>query len=92
MVKRSHGDYSKRSRRLRSKGLTSINTHLLSFENGDRVAIDINPRFRAGRPATKFNHRIGEVVSRQGRAFKVRVSDLGKNKILLVSNPHLKKM
>ena len=91
-MKRSHGKHSKRSRRVRSKGRVAITKRLAEFQQGDRVRISINPRFAEGMPFLRFNNRNAEVIGKQGSSFVLKVSDLGKEKMLVVANVHLARM
>lgn len=91
-MKRSRGDYSKKGRKLKSKGRISVNSLLKKFEVGDFVKIDINPRFPNGRPALRFNHKIAQVIGTQGRAYVISLKDGGKSKTLLASNAHLSRL
>ena len=91
-MKRSHGKHSKRSRRVRSKGRVAITSRMAEFKEGERVRISINPRFAEGMPFLRFNNRNAQVVSKQGSCFVLKVSDLGKEKTLVVANVHLARM
>ena len=91
-MKRSHGGYSKRSRNL-SSSKTPVNRRLAEFEAGAKVRLNFNPTFLKGRPnALRFNNRIGMVVQKQGRAFKIEFNDGNKKKTLVVANVHLKRI
>jgi len=92
-MKKSHGGYSSRSRRLKAKPRLSAAKQLQEFKEGERVRIDANPSFLCGRLNTlRFNGRIARVVRKQGSAYVVELSDLGKRKQLVLSNVHLKKI
>jgi ribosomal protein L21E len=90
-MKRSKGSYSKRGRRLKSKGRVAITGFLKQFKAGEHAMIDINPRFKQGRPVLKFNRRMCKIIAKRGNAYEVLVKDLNKEKRLMVSNIHLVK-
>ena len=91
-MKRSHSKYSKQGRNLRSKGRRPITAQLALLAPGDIVRIDVDPRFKRGMPHLRFNHRTGSVVARRGGAYEVRLLDGKKDKTLLLTNVHLRKM
>ena len=91
-MKRSHGKNVGRSRKLRSKGRLSVARQLLEFKPGEHVRIDINPQFAQGMPHLRFNHRMAEVVGKQGNGTKVTFYDGKKKKQLFITNVHLAKI
>ena len=91
-MKRSHSKYSKQGRNLKSKGRRPITHQLKTLEVGDLVRIDVDPRFAAGMPHLRFNHRSGFIKAKRGKAYEVQFNDGNKVKILLMTNVHLKKM
>ncbi len=91
-MKRSHSKYSKQGRNLKSKGRRPITHQLKTLEVGDLVRIDVDPRFAAGMPHLRFNHRSGFIKAKRGKAYEVQFNDGNKAKILLMTNVHLKKM
>ena len=88
-MKRSKGNYSKKGRRLKSKGRVAVTGFLKTFDVGETARIDINPRFKQGRPALKFNRRMCKILAKQGKSYKVLVKDLNKEKTMVVANIHL---
>lgn len=92
-MKRSHGPNSKRSRHLLSPGRIPITRLLVTFSEGERVRIAVNPTFLRGQPTTlRFNRKVGTVLGRQGRGYRVEVMDGNKTKMLVISNAHLEKV
>jgi large subunit ribosomal protein L21e len=75
----------------REKGKISIRTALQTFEREDKVSIRINPKYQK-LPHPRFNGLIGRVVGVQGRAYYVSVKDGGKDKRVLVTPEHLRRM
>ncbi|HLC47477.1 MAG TPA: hypothetical protein VJI13_00225 [Candidatus Norongarragalinales archaeon] len=91
-MKRSHGKYVGKSRNLKSKGRVSITSHLRQFNVGEKVRIDVNPRFPSGLPHLRFNHKTGVVKGMQGTGVVIGVKDINKTKTLVISGSHLVKI
>jgi large subunit ribosomal protein L21e len=95
MVKASKG-LRRRSRGILSKsprerGMPPVARVMRTFEEGDSVSIKIEPSIRDGAPHLRFQGRTGIVIGRQGRAYMVRISDGGKEKVILSDAVHLMK-
>jgi ribosomal protein L21E len=90
-MKRSHGKYAGKSRNLKSKGRVAITSQLRTFTPGEKVRIDINPRFASGLPHLRFNKRAGQVIGMQGQGVVIKFNDINKEKILVISGAHLVK-
>jgi len=87
--------YRRRTRNLRvkprDKGKVSIRSRLQRFGELDVVSIKINPASQRI-PHPRFNGRTGKVVGSQGKAYFVEIADGGKNKRVLVSPEHLRRI
>lgn len=59
------------------------------FEAGERVHLRIDPSVPKGRFHPRFNGHTGEILGEQGRAYKVRITDGGKEKTLVTVPAHL---
>ena len=93
MVKKSQGyrarTRSLMSKRVRDKGLSSLSTVLIDYEEGDRVNIVIDSAVHKGMPHKRYHGRTGIVTGHRGRALLVDVS-LGKAiKSLIIRPEHL---
>jgi len=75
----------------REKGMKPVNQYLQEFGVGDSVHIALVPSEPAGMPYPRFNGRTGVVVAKQGNAYKIKLKDGGKEKLLLITPVHLKK-
>ncbi len=75
----------------RNRGKLNIGAILAKFEENERVAIKINPSHQKI-PHPRFNGRIGKVVGDQGRAYIIEFMDGEKNKRILVTPEHLKRV
>jgi large subunit ribosomal protein L21e len=72
MVKKSHG-YRSRTRglmtkRIREKGLGSLNKVLVDYEAGQRVDIVIDSAFHKGMPHKRYQGKTGIATGTRGRA------------------------
>jgi large subunit ribosomal protein L21e len=93
MVKASKG-LRRRSRDIlskspRSRGIPPVARIIRKFEEGDNVSIKVEPSIKDGAPHIRFQGRTGKVIGTQGRAYKVRIYDGGKEKIILSDAVHL---
>ena len=93
MAKRSHGTrYASRqimTKSPRKKGLSPITHALQEFEVGEKANIYIDPSMHNGQPHHRFHGCTGEVVGKQGNAFKVMIVDGHKEKVLIILPEHL---
>ena len=87
--------YRRRTRSLRVKprerGKISIRARLQSFGAKEMVAIKIDPKYQKI-PHPRFHGVTGKIVGTQGRAYYVEVVDGGKNKKILVTPEHLRRI
>jgi len=60
------------------------------YDEGQKVHLRLDPSVQDGRFHPRFNGHTGEVVGRQGAAFKVRINDRGKEKTILATAAHLR--
>jgi large subunit ribosomal protein L21e len=83
------GSRGKLSNKPRERGTSPPQRAVEQFENGEKVHLAIDPSVIEGRFHPRFNGHTGEVVGTQGRAFKVRINDGGKEKTLIVRAAHM---
>ncbi|WP_247002003.1 50S ribosomal protein L21e [Halosolutus gelatinilyticus] len=74
----------------RERGTSPPQRAIQEYESGQKVHLKIDPSVPKGRFHPRFDGHTGEVVGKQGRAFKVRIIDGGKEKTLIVSAAHLR--
>ena len=75
----------------REKGMKPVNQYLQEFAVGDSVHISLVVSEPSGMPYPRFNGRTGVVEGKQGNAYKVKIKDGDKDKVLLITPVHLKK-
>jgi len=80
----------KLSNRPRERGTSPPQRSVQEFEVGQKVHLRIDPSVPDGRFHPRFNGQTGEVLAKQGRAFKVAITDRGKDKILFAKPAHLR--
>ncbi|ELZ34879.1 50S ribosomal protein L21e [Halogeometricum pallidum JCM 14848] len=85
-----HGTRGKLSNNPRERGTSPPQRAIQEYDDGQKVHLKIDPSVRKGRFHPRFNGHTGEVVGKQGRAFKVEINDGGKDKILVVRPAHLR--
>ncbi|XVH31887.1 50S ribosomal protein L21e [Haloferacaceae archaeon DSL9] len=84
------GTRGKLSNHPRERGTSPPQRAIQEFEEGQKVHLKLDPSVREGRFHPRFNGHTGEVVGKQGRAFKVEITDGGKTKTLIARPAHLR--
>jgi len=84
------GTREKLSNDPRERGISPPQRSIESFEEGQKVHLRIDPSNPKGQFHHRFNGHTGEVLGRQGSAYKVRITDGGKEKTVVAAPAHLK--
>lgn len=84
------GTRNKLKNKPRQRGTSPPQRAIQEYDEGQKVHLRIDPSVRKGRFHARFNGQTGEVVGKQGAAFKVRIVDGGKEKVLIVGAAHLR--
>lgn len=96
MSKMSHGPRARSGMKLmksvREKGMPPITHFLREFNEGDKVAIDIDPSQHKGMPHHRFQGMVGTIVGKQGDAYLVDVKVDSLHKIIIASPVHIKRV
>jgi len=74
----------------RDRGTSPPQRAIQEYEEGEKVHLKIDPSVSDGRFHPRFDGLTGEVVGKQGSAFKVQINDGGKDKTLLVTAAHMR--
>jgi len=77
------------SKRVRTRGIASLNRVLVDYEIGQRVDIVINPSVHKGMPHRRYHGRTGVVAGVRGRGIVVDVKLGNATKTLIVRPDHL---
>jgi len=73
----------------RERGKTTLNKVLLSFKEGDKVVVKINPSVHKGMPHRRFHGRVGVVTAKRGRSYVIHVPQGDATKEIIVRPEHL---
>jgi len=84
------GTRRKLANKPRERGTSPPQRAIQEYEEGRMVHLKIDPSVPDGRYHPRFDGRTGEVVGKQGDAFKVRIVDGGVEKTLIVTAAHLR--
>lgn len=84
------GTRGKLSNSARERGTSPPQRAIQEYEAGEKVHLHIDPSVRGGRFHPRFNGHTGEVIGKQGRAFKVQINDGGKEKVIIAKAAHLR--
>jgi large subunit ribosomal protein L21e len=74
----------------RERGTSPPQRAVQAFEEGQTVHLSLDPSVQDGRFHPRFDGHTGEVIGTQGAAYKVRINDRGKEKVLLATPAHLR--
>lgn len=84
------GTRKKLSNHPRERGTSPPQRAIQEFEEGQKVHLKLDPSVPDGRFHPRFNGHTGEVLGKQGRAFKVQIVDGGKSKTVITRPAHLR--
>ena len=84
------GTRGKLSNKPRDRGTSPPQRAIAEFDEGQKVHLTIDPSVRDGRFHPRFHGRTGEVLGKQGAAYKIGIVDGGKEKTLIVKPAHLR--
>ncbi len=84
------GTRNKLSNKPRERGTSPPQRAIQEYDEGQKVHLKIDPSVQKGRFHPRFDGHTGEVVGKQGAAFKVEINDGGKNKTIIVKPAHLR--
>jgi large subunit ribosomal protein L21e len=84
-----HSSAEKLSNDPRERGISPPQRSIESFEEGQKVHLRLDPSNPKGQFHHRYNGHTGEVVGEQGTAYKVRIEDGTKEKVLIAAPAHL---
>ena len=85
-----HGTRGKLSNKPRDRGTSPPQRAIAEYDEGQKVHLKIDPSVNEGRFHPRFSGLTGTVVGTQGRAFKVEITDGGKQKTIIAKPAHLR--
>lgn len=74
------------------KGKISLRRYLQTFSSGDRVALVAEPAVQQGLYFRRFHGKNAVVSRKLGSCYEVKISDLGKEKRVIVHPVHLRRL
>jgi large subunit ribosomal protein L21e len=74
----------------REGGTSPPQRAIAEFDDGQRVHLKIDPSVSDGRYHPRFDGHTGTVVGQQGAAYKVQITDGGKEKTIIAKPAHLR--
>ncbi|MFX1392279.1 MAG: 50S ribosomal protein L21e [Promethearchaeota archaeon] len=78
-------------KKVRARGLGSIEKYLIDYEINDKVDIITDPsQHKRGMPHRRYHGRTGVIVGKRGRCYEIQVKLGNSKKILLIGKEHLK--
>ena len=96
MVTKNHGPQYNTRRKLtkkpRNRGKISLVKQLETFKVGESVLVKVEPGFKKNVIHHRFMSKPGIIVEKRGKAYRVRVKDMKKEKDLFVLPVHLRKL
>ena len=85
-----NGTRGKLSNKPRERGTSPPQRAIQEYEVGQKVHLKLDPSVPDGRFHPRFSGHTGTVVGKQGRAFKVEITDGSKEKVLIANPAHLR--
>ncbi|MEM1627835.1 MAG: 50S ribosomal protein L21e [Desulfurococcaceae archaeon] len=95
MVKAPKG-YRHRTRKLLKKNIREkgavppLSLVMISYKEGDKVHIQINPSINSGMPHRRYHGKTGIIVGKRGKCYIVKVHLGNKEKLLFIRPEHLR--
>jgi large subunit ribosomal protein L21e len=74
------------------RGKIQLRKYFQVFKDGDKVVVKAEPAIQKGLYHQRFHGKIGSIVGKTGRSYKVEINDLGKRKILMLHPVHLRRL
>jgi large subunit ribosomal protein L21e len=74
----------------RNQGTSPPQQAVKEFDAGDTVHLSLDPSVQEGRFHPRFNGEVGTVAGKQGQAYKVEITDGGKEKTVIAKPAHLR--
>lgn len=91
-----HKGYRNKSRkrhrkRVRERGLGSVEKYLVEYKMGDKVDVITDPsKHKRGMPHRRFHGLTGTIMSQRGRCYEIQVKLGNSKKLLIIGKEHLR--
>ena len=78
-------------KKVRDRGLGSIEKYLVEYEINDKVDIITDPsQHKRGMPHRRYHGRTGVIIGKRGRCYEVEVKLGNAKKMLIIGKEHLR--
>ncbi|MFX0026004.1 MAG: 50S ribosomal protein L21e [Candidatus Hermodarchaeota archaeon] len=78
-------------KKVREKGLGSVEKYLVEYKMGDKVDIITDPsQHKRGMPHRRFHGLTGTIMNQRGRCYEVQVKLGNSKKLLIIGKEHLR--
>jgi len=81
----------KYKKKKKDRGKISLTAYLQKFKKGEMVNLGTEPAVHKGMVYRRFMGKVGEIVSPQGKCYKIKIKDGNKDKMIIVHPIHLRK-
>ncbi len=79
------------TKRVRERGKLPLSRLLTSYEEGDKVVINIDPSIHKGMPHKRFQGQVATVISKRGKAYVLAIPQTKITKTIISLPVHLRK-
>ncbi|PSP37449.1 50S ribosomal protein L21e [Halobacteriales archaeon SW_8_65_20] len=86
-----HGTRNKLKNKPRERGTSPPQRSVEEYESGEKVHLKIDPSVHDGRFHPRFDGQTGEIEGPQGQAYKITITDGGKEKTVISNPAHLRR-
>ena len=77
---------------LRERGKASVDRYFQKFSEGDKVCLKAEPSVQKGMYFRRFHGKTGVIKSMRGNCYYVSITDINKEKVLIIHPTHLKRL
>jgi large subunit ribosomal protein L21e len=78
-------------KKVRERGLGSIEKYLIDYQIGNKVDIITDPsQHSRGLPHRRYHGRTGTIISQRGRCYEIEVKLGNSTKLLIIGREHLR--
>jgi large subunit ribosomal protein L21e len=92
---KSHGPQRKSravlTKKIRERGKLPLSRLLVTYNEGDKVIIKIDPAIHKGMPHKRFQGQVATVIAKRGRAYVLQIPQTKIVKTIIALPEHLRK-
>ena len=79
------------TKRVRERGKLPLTRLLTTYNEGEKVVINIDPSIHKGMPHKRFQGKVATVVARRGKAYVLAIPQTKTTKTIIALPQHLRK-